>query len=236
MGKITLIKTLFVSKLTYLFLNLPDPPNDFIKEYEQTLICFLWGSKTSKIKKQTIINSYEEGGLKMYDLFTSLSILKISWLRRLKQAEDPPLPSADIYPALRKINRYGDEFARSLLKNMENSFWRDVVRHYLRLSDKYKPTCINEYVQEPIFYNSKIKRGGTTIYIVEWDDHNVTTIGDITDNHGNLLNYQDFRQKYHGLIRTNFLIYQGICSSIRRHFPREAINGQGGENNRLKGL
>ena len=69
------------------------------------------------------------------------------------------------------------------------------------------------------------------VYIVEWDDHNVTTIGDITDNHGNLLNYQEFRQKYHGLIRTNFLIYQGICSSIRRHFPREAIDGQGEENN-----
>ena len=126
MGKITLIKTLFVSKLTYLFLNLPDPPNEFLKEYEQTLMHFLWGSKTSKIKKQTVINLYEEGGLKMYDIYTSLSVLKISWLRRLEQAEDPPLPSSEyIYPALGKIKRYGDNFARSLLKNMDNSFWRD---------------------------------------------------------------------------------------------------------------
>ena len=236
LGKITLIKTLFVSKLTYLFLNLPDPQDDFLKEYEHTLMHFLWGSKTSKIKKQTVINSYEEGGLKMYDIYTSLSVLKISWLRRLEQAEDPSLPSADIYPALRKIKRYGDDFARSLLKNMDNSFWRDVVKHYLKLSDKYKPTCINEYAKEPIFYNSKIKRGGTTVFIAEWDEQNVTNIGDITDIHGNLLSYQDFREKYQGLARTNFLLYQGICTSIRKNYPREIINRQEDDNNRSKGL
>ena len=59
--------------------------------------------------------------------------------------------TSDIYPTLRKIKRYGDNFARSLLKNMDNSFWRDVFKHYFKLSDKYKPTCISEYAKEPIF-------------------------------------------------------------------------------------
>jgi len=59
LGKITLIKTLFISKLTYLFINIPDPPPEFLKELDHLLLRFLWGGKTNRIKKKTICKSYE---------------------------------------------------------------------------------------------------------------------------------------------------------------------------------
>ena len=51
LGKITIIKTLILSKLTYLFLNIPDPTPEFLKELDQLLFRFLWNGKTNKIKK-----------------------------------------------------------------------------------------------------------------------------------------------------------------------------------------
>ena len=62
LGRITTTKTMILSKLTYLFINIPDPSNAFLKELEQTLLRFLWGVKTNKIKKTTVYKPYEEGG------------------------------------------------------------------------------------------------------------------------------------------------------------------------------
>ena len=50
-GKITVIKTLVISKIVYLLTNLPDPPDDFIVSLENEIYRFLWNEKQNKIKK-----------------------------------------------------------------------------------------------------------------------------------------------------------------------------------------
>ena len=217
LGKITLIRTVFVSKLTYLFLNLPDPPLDFLKEYERILIHFLWGCKISKIKKQTIVKPFKEGGLNMYDINVSLSTLKISWLRRLNVTVDPPLPSRYIYPGLKKLRTYGSEYAKNMLKNTSNLFWKDVIKHYLKLCKTYKPANMSEYLLEPIFYNPNIKRGKKTVFIAEWEQHNIIYVKDIADQQGLFLNFEDFCQKYPNLNGTNFILYQGIANASKQY-------------------
>ena len=41
-GKITVIKTLALSKITHLFMSIPDPSNTFLRELDQMLFYFLW--------------------------------------------------------------------------------------------------------------------------------------------------------------------------------------------------
>ena len=48
LGKITIIKTLIISKLTYLFINIPDPTTEFINEIDKLLLRFLWGGGEHK--------------------------------------------------------------------------------------------------------------------------------------------------------------------------------------------
>ena len=74
-GKISILKALILPKLTYLLMNLPDPTDKFLKEYEQLMFQYLWGGKTNRIKKNTICNTYEKGGLKMCDIYSTLSSL-----------------------------------------------------------------------------------------------------------------------------------------------------------------
>ena len=49
-GKITIIKTLALSQLTYLFSVLPSPPLDFMKKIEKLLFKFIWNDKQDRVK------------------------------------------------------------------------------------------------------------------------------------------------------------------------------------------
>ena len=82
-GKITIIKSLALSQLIFIFSVLPNPPDDFIKEIEKTIYCFVWNGKPDKINRQTLIGDYGNGGLKMPHMPSVLSGLKIAWVKRI---------------------------------------------------------------------------------------------------------------------------------------------------------
>ena len=53
-GKVTVLKTLVLSKIVHLLLSLPDPPMDFIVKLDEEFYKFLWNEKRSKIKKKQL--------------------------------------------------------------------------------------------------------------------------------------------------------------------------------------
>ena len=83
LGKITVVKTLVLLKLTHLFVNLPDPTGDFLKEFDKMCFKFLWDGKQNKISKNVVCQLQEGGGLKMVNIYCFLSCMKITWLRRI---------------------------------------------------------------------------------------------------------------------------------------------------------
>ena len=52
-GKITVIKTMVISKMTHLFMNLPDPDAKFLHDLDMFFYNFLWDGKQEqgKIKR-----------------------------------------------------------------------------------------------------------------------------------------------------------------------------------------
>ena len=65
-GKVMIIKSLIIPKLVYISSLLPTP-KEIIQELKQLLIKFLWKG-TDKVTTLSVINEYENGGLKMIDL------------------------------------------------------------------------------------------------------------------------------------------------------------------------
>ena len=82
-GKITVIKTLVISKITHLFINLPDPDEMFLQDLNLLLYTFLWDGKHDRIKRSGVCQAHEAGGLKMVDVKSFLSAFKIGWLKRI---------------------------------------------------------------------------------------------------------------------------------------------------------
>ena len=84
-GRITVIKSLAMSKFVHLFISLPAPPHDLIKEREKMFYKFLWNSGSNRIKRRIIIRNIGCAGLRMIELRSFIKALKISWLRRILQ-------------------------------------------------------------------------------------------------------------------------------------------------------
>ena len=82
LGRIAVIKSLVLSKLTHLFLALPNPPGDLIKRLERIFYKFLWNSGPDRIKRSVIIKKINAGGtqddtyLIFYKSFKSIMVLE----------------------------------------------------------------------------------------------------------------------------------------------------------------
>ena len=67
MDKIPVLKSLVVSQLAYVLSPLPLNVKA-MKEVNKLFFAFLWNEKGDKIKRNTIINDYPNGGPKMIDI------------------------------------------------------------------------------------------------------------------------------------------------------------------------
>ena len=81
LGKITVLKSLIVSQLTYILSPLPTN-QCAIDEVNTLFFTFLRDGKGDKIKRDTMISEYEDGGLKMIDIRLFTQALKLSWVKK----------------------------------------------------------------------------------------------------------------------------------------------------------
>lgn len=141
LGKITIIKTLAVSQIVYILSSLPTPP-DIIKKTNSILYDFLWDGKGDKIKRTTMINNYEKGGLKMLDIQSFMEFLKMKWIQGyLKNEENKGRWKLffDHY-----LGKYGGKLLfRSNLKqhdstliNLKEPFLKEIIQHWTKFNFK----------------------------------------------------------------------------------------------------
>ena len=88
-GRITIIKSLALSKFFHLFISLPAPPNGLIKELENMFYNFLWNSGPDRTKRKIIVKNIACASLKMVELKSFIKALKVSWFRRILQQSKP---------------------------------------------------------------------------------------------------------------------------------------------------
>lgn len=215
-GKITVIKTLVFSKIIHLLISLPDPHDDFVKTLEKELISFLWNGKRSKIKKSIIFKQYSEGGLRMLNIRSFLSAMKLSWLKRLLMDSEWKEFTLNLYSELENLNKFGTDYANIVIKNISNPFWKDVMKHYKTLSHKCKPTSVHDFMAEHIHYNNNITRDNKVIFVKKWADHNILYVKQLLNDNGNFMNYGEFLIKFPD-VRTNFILFQGILNAVRSY-------------------
>ena len=82
-GRITVIKSLALSKINHLILSLPNPSQKIITEIHNMCYDFLWQKGPDRIKRALIIQSYENGGLRMVDVKQFIVALNATWIRRI---------------------------------------------------------------------------------------------------------------------------------------------------------
>ena len=83
LGRVTILKSLALSKIIHFLISLPSPGKDFFREIDKKFYRFLWKQKPPKIAKKTMEGDITDGGLKMVNLIQFDCVLKLKWIKML---------------------------------------------------------------------------------------------------------------------------------------------------------
>ena len=133
-GKITVIKTLALPKLSHLALVIPELEKGKLRELENLFFKFLWGGKPDKVSRGHVKLPEQAGGLGMVDIKQFWASLKFSWVRRLLKTSAfwPKILELDVQKVTGKFTpiidmlQLGPNMLTSLGKKFNNKFWKQV--------------------------------------------------------------------------------------------------------------
>ena len=196
-GKITIIKSLLISKITHVLLSLPTPSNDTFNTLDSIFSKFIWNCKNPKFRKKIIENPICQGGMGLTNLSLFNSALKMSWLKRLL----PQSTGWAVFPIhfnIHKLILYGDEFARRISKNTRNKFWADVAGSVLNFLNCQKIKNIHDLHNTPLWHNSLLNLQ----YRNAWFKKGIRIVKDLLNEEGTLYTMAELSDLN---LRINFL-------------------------------
>ena len=220
LGRVTIVKTLFVSKLNYLFLNLPNPPACVLKTLESMFFKFVWKGQ-DRINRPQLCQSYNVGGIKMINLSEFIHSLKLTWLRRFYNADEASWSSTVFNFYIKTQIEFafegGATYLSSKLDHISNPFYKDVVIALIRLKQKLHNDCkFNKRTDIFLWYSDILKVDDKPFILRDWYDKGVRYVSDLVNNEGCLYNFNHFQSIYN--VKTNFLRFFGICQAIKSYY------------------
>ena len=199
-----------MSKVTHMLLSLPSPSVLCNKELNETFSKFLWCGKPPKWRKEILEGEYQEGGLKLYNIFLFYKTLKLSWLRMYIQSSGKWTVIPNDFE-LFDIFKFGRDYLDRIIELTSNRFWIDVIKSLKIFWQSDAPYHKNSIRFTPIWLNStfaiQIKR--------EWISKGISTIADFLGTMKVPLTMSEFTEKYH--VKTNFLEYHSLTSKIKKY-------------------
>ena len=152
LGRITVCKSLILSKITHILISLPSPSKEKLKELEKLCIDFIWKNKRHEVSKEILYRDLKDGGLNMINIKEFDSTLKMTWIRRLIKEEPDWMEFAEYY----KIDRllYTEvNYHKTILNKCTNSFWISVINAFSSVYNKIKTEIHIEPEMTPVWGN-----------------------------------------------------------------------------------
>ena len=197
-GKITVFKSLAISKIVHLTL-ITTTNNSIINQLEKIQKEFVWNGKTAKIKHNTLCSTYENGGLKNVDIKTKIASLQCSWIKRLY---DDNFHEWKIIPS-NIIQKYlGKNFKFHNSMDIESSLVSKFPIYYQEIFKKWKQnfsfssTVPSAVLSESLWFNSNIVIGKKPAYFHRFSHKNINFVGQLYEN-GKLKNWDNLQQEYY---------------------------------------
>ena len=234
-GKITIFKSLAISKIVYISYLSHVPPEVF--NYLQLIHKkFIWHNKKAKIKHSTLISDYCDGGLKDVDIRAKITALHLSWLKCLYDTNFHPWKHIPNF-LFGKISKCSSNiFYPNFNINIHELcnlplFYKNLVLYWTHFSTS-EPKTTSSVLSESIWNNSYIK--------IELQSLQPSFLGltqhifvrNLLDQNSNFLSWDIFRANYNidskmafkwiqlkncipsswkKLVKTNLISQQNLC-------------------------
>ena len=157
-GKNEVIKTLALSKINHLILSLPNPYINIINTLQNMFYSYLWGGCPDKVKMVTVVQGYEQGGLRVIDINKLRVALKITWLRRYFMYNTKYFQLVKVIcPCISDFDKFSTDYSKVNLNAIDNVFWQNVIEGYIQFNNCLEIKTLQDFHQLPIWYNSLFK-------------------------------------------------------------------------------
>jgi len=214
-GKITVLKSLVLPKFTYLTSVLPNPPERFVHELDNITYKFLWSNKGDKIKRSTITNILEFGGLQAPSFKGRCASSKIAWVKRLCKSSNNLLKR--IYNYL--LAPVGGLFVFNCNLKCDDipchfkvfPFLYDMLFSWCKLNYKDHPKLESDCI---VWNNSHMTVAGKPLYYRELHQKNVNLVSQFSKN-GMLMRHEDFCTRHN--FNVNFIRYYSVIQVISQY-------------------
>ena len=218
-GKITVIKSLLIPKLTHLFIALPRPNLDRLKHLEKLLYNFLWRGGKDKISRKVMVQNYEFGGCKMIHLDSYVKALKLTWVRRIINGESQ---WKTIFLELTKCNtvflmQFGIDYYKKCEKTTKNIFWKEVLKTLMEFALQFKQQNVTDILYSPVWYNPKVKMGNQSIFYNKFYQKGFHIIKDFFNENGRFIDYEELLESHQ--LQIPFTTFHGLKTAIIASWP-----------------
>ena len=213
-GKITVIKTLALSKIVHILISLPSPSTALLNELNNIFFEFLWNGKPDPIKRSIAKLKLDKGGLGMIDIKIFDKALKMTWLKKLMiNSSSWKCLIFKKYPFIKNVANFGDKYEENIINRIKNPFWMQVLRYFYAFNKEYIFKSKEEVEATSFMYNTKIRIGKNVIKNQKLISNNVFAIRQLKDING-FLSLQDLNGKLQTPL--NFLEYNSIINSVKQ--------------------
>ena len=223
-GKISIINALLSSQLIYRLSVLPTPQPDIMKSIDMTFYNYLWKDKPHKISKTVVTLPYDQGGIKMVDIYKKDQSLKITWIKRIWEEPEyhicPTLDKVNKIPTklLFKCNLHSKDIAHCW-KKLPAPFWVDMMQHWCEYNYTNIEDCSDDVLNEMIWFNSNIRVQNKPVFHKNMYDRNIMIIKDLVNENNNFLTFEEFKNKYQ--VNITFLDYYGLIHAIPQEYKQK---------------
>ena len=193
-GKITIIKTLCLSKLNNILMNC-EHEHEHLKYINKLFYNFLWG-KRDRIKRNVMINNIEDGGVSMVDIESHCESLKAGWIKRMINDEDCNWN----FLSKMYLQSFGKDYqilqcnfiSESMFPQMLTlpRFYRQIMTSYCKSKIVNKPNTkeliLEQYIwgNRHITYYDKHSKSESSIYFTNFIETGINKVRDLKFHNG----------------------------------------------------
>ena len=212
LGKVSIITSLLLPKLIYIFSILP-PPSEFVALIQTPIYKFLWKGP-DKITRKAAINSFDNGGLNLTDLETSIKSLRLAWISKILNSESLPWKSYLRY----LLKPFGGFFFFHCNHNIndyniKSIFYSEMLQWLSEFRSKFA-TETTSFVSI-IWNNYNIRIEDKPIYYQNYVNASVILVSDLMFALNNIDSFNS--AKGMGLKDTNYLTWTAIRCSVPKY-------------------
>ena len=219
-GKITLLKSQALPLILYpasvLFI-----PEEVVKELDEIFFGFIWPRKKHHVKRDVLIQSIEEGGLKMPDIKLMVKSMKVTWIKRLIGDNN----FSKVASSITKISNFNEFLSfkndvRFISQDIP-PFYKQIFEYWFELYSVH-PVSTNDILNEKIWNNKYILINEKPICYKTWQQQGITIINHIVTENGDFYDRDELARIYN--IQVDIMAYNSLKSSIPQLWRKQIKN------------